>query len=86
MKQKHTVTPAHQERLKKGGKLLHRPIKANRTGLWSMYKYKFRPWALSMWDENTYGKKKETDKAGALGQVFHVAVSPKVSKGFRFKP
>ena len=31
-------------------------------------------------------RKKETDKVGALGQVYHVAVSPEMSKGYRFKP
>lgn len=39
--------------------------------------------ALSIWEENIYGKKKETDKVGAFGQVFHVAVSLKMSKGFQ---
>lgn len=65
---------------------MHRPIKTNRSWLWSMCKYKYRHLALSIWEEHTYGKKKETDTVGALGQVFPVAVSPKMSKDFRFKP
>lgn len=63
---------------------MHRPIKTNRSWLWSMCKYKAL--GLVHMEEHTYGKKKETDTVGALGQVFPVAVSPKMSKDFRFKP
>lgn len=48
--------------------------------------YKYRHLALYIWEENTYGKKKETDHVGALGQRYCVVLSPAISKGHRFKP